>query len=474
MIRVIATEPRLCSVVGTADPVVQLRFSPFIYKYSYGDCVLLTNTFTRFFCAMDISNAEKLIPGELVNEEWLHSLTPEELKIFIDNRIFVEAEVDEYQTYLDVYDLLDGVLSTRKKIDRYNILTTNGCNARCYYCFEEGYYPKIEHMSLVTAEKVVKYILDTYDPQKKIYLRWFGGEPLVNSKVIDYISQRLVESQVDFFSTMSTNGLLCTETVVEKAVSNWNMSKIRITLDGWGAEHNKRKQFKSSADGFSIILKNIETIVKAGIIMIIRLSVDKDNHSSLMRLCDYFIEKYSGYDNFKMYAHCLHQDVSSQSRLSNPEIFTQVMNSCDAITNKILSSGMYDCERLQPNGFRMYLCAAQDPTKISITPSGGICRCECLSNDEVTWGTVDGKVHDMKKFDYWHNNINECRDKCKKCFMLPLCTPFSRCPLSYISCQDRFENTLKKYMVESYNRYSKRESPIVQIDCLPLGIDFAD
>ena len=467
---VLSSDARIPEIVGISFGD-RLKFSPFIYLVKIDNLTILTNTFTRFFCVIDKIIVETIKPGELVSNSIISIFTEEEFNILIANRVVIDENTDEFQTYMDTYTFLDSFLSKRKYIDRYNILTSTGCNARCYYCFEEGYYPKVEHMSIETADKVVNYIIKTAKKDKKIYLRWFGGEPLINTKVLDYISTKLQECNIDFFSTMSTNGLLCNKKIIESAKQRWKMSKIRITLDGWGDEHNRRKNFQGTKDGFSIILRNIDYIVKSGIIMVIRLSVDNKNFSSLLKLTHYFIDKYKGISNFKMYAHCLHNDLSENTYKNSYETFRIVNESRDKLAQIIMDAHMYDYERLQPDGFRMYLCAAQDPTKISITPSGGICRCECLSNEEVTWGKVGSPIEKQEIYDYWHGNINDCRDKCKKCFMLPLCTPFSICPLNFIQCQYRFENTLKLNMIERYRRWKTRDSEIALLDSIPVKIE---
>ncbi len=437
---VISSEPRIVNLLSGQTDIKDYKFSPYIYKVEADDgSIIVCNTFTRFVCALNQDIAKHIEPDGYPSKFWLDSLSQKHLEEFVKNRILIDASADELKTYLETYTLFDSILNNNTSLDRYNILTSTGCNARCYYCFEDGYYPRVEHMSMETADKVADYILRSHDPSKKIYLRWFGGEPLVNIRAIDRISAILNKNNVDYFSTMSTNGLLCNSGVVEKAKTLWRMSKVRITLDGWGEEHDTRKRFVSTKDGFSIIMRNIDYIVKSGMIMIVRLSVDRNNHDSLMKLTEYFIDKYSGCDNFKMYAHCLHDDVTETSFKEHPEVFSAVNDSCDRLTKRIMEAKMYDYERLQPDGFRMYLCAAQEPTKISITPSGKICKCECLSNDEVSWGTVDGEMLDEKIFNYWHKGFNECREKCKGCFMLPLCTPFSICPLRHLHCKSRFE-----------------------------------
>lgn len=467
---VLSSEPRITEIVGISVSD-KLKFSPFIYLVKANDAIILTNTFTRFFCVIDFVSAATIKPGEKVSDIIKENLTEEEFDIWVKNRVVIDENTDEFQVYLETYDFLDSFLSQRKKIDRYNILTSTGCNARCYYCFEEGYYPKAEHMSIDTADKVAQYIIKTADTNKKIYLRWFGGEPLINTKVIDYISLRLQEAGIDFYSTISTNGLLCNKKFIESAKGLWRISKVRITLDGWEEEHNRRKKFIGTQNAFSIILKNIDDIVQAGIIMIVRLSVDSTNYLSLLKLTQYLIDKYKGKSNFKIYAHCLHDDLSEKTFKNDPDKFQTVNESRDKLTQMIMDAHMYDYERLQPDGFRMYLCAAQDPTKISITPSGGICRCECLSNDKVTWEKVNSPIDNQEIYDYWHKNINTCRAKCKNCFMLPLCTPFSICPLDFIHCKSRFENTLKLNMIERYRRWKNGEDEIELLDCIPVSIE---
>ena len=470
---IISSESRITSLVGASvHSKSTLKFSPFLYKVKIGDEVMITNTFTRFFAVASEKEAEVISPNASVPSNWIANLTEKEFEDLADNRIFLDDSVNEFQTYLDTYGMLDHLLRGRTKFDRYNILTTTGCNARCYYCFEDGYYSKPEHMSLDTAEKVSDYILRTHDDNKKIYIRWFGGEPLVNLKVIDYISNRLNNNRVDFYSTMSTNGLLCSKKVIEKALSSWRMSKIRITLDGWGDDHNSRKNFHGVNDAFSIILDNIDAIVKAGIIMVVRLTIDSHNFESLLRLTNYLVEKYQGFNNFMMYSHCLHEDISRKTLENNPILFNKVNEYNDRLTNMLMEAHVYDYERLQPDGFRMYLCAAQDPTKISITPSGGLCRCECLSNDEVTWGKVGGEIDNKDIYAYWHDNINNCREQCKDCILLPLCTPYSICPLSFIHCKRRFERNLNFHMKEKYRRWKAGEEQISLIDCLPIDIKF--
>lgn len=72
----------------------------------------------------------------------------------------------------------------------YRILTTLDCNARCFYCYERK--SKHEYMDLSVAEQTAKFILDHIN-ERRCVIQWFGGEPLMNTKVIDLISSMLRE-----------------------------------------------------------------------------------------------------------------------------------------------------------------------------------------------------------------------------------------------------------------------------------------
>ncbi|MBP3801509.1 MAG: 4Fe-4S cluster-binding domain-containing protein [Clostridia bacterium] len=66
------------------------------------------------------------------------------------------------------------------------IFTTLGCNANCYYCYENNLRNNKYKMSKETADKIISLLIK--NNKKKISIGWFGGEPLYNEEIIDYIS----------------------------------------------------------------------------------------------------------------------------------------------------------------------------------------------------------------------------------------------------------------------------------------------
>ena len=321
-------------------------------------------------------------------------------------------------------------------------------------------------MTAETAEKVSKYIIATAASNNKIYLRWFGGEPLVNTKAIDVICSNMKTNNIDFFSSVSTNGLLLDNELLQAAHSKWNLTKVRITLDGYGNEHNIRKNFKGSYhdNAFEIIMRNIHTIVESGIIMTVRMNIDKNNIDSIQLLTEYLIKEFKGCDNFNVYCRCFFDDLRTEKVSSTKGRL--LLNERNKIEDVIISNRMYDWEKMAPNFFRLHFCAAQDHRKIVILPNGRLCNCECYASDEVSWGCVGNDTIDSKVYKYWNEKEKEIRKRCKNCAFLPLCTPFSRCPMNYIDCKERISHTIELFMKESHYRYIHKINPISQIDSI--------
>ena len=55
-------------------------------------------------------------------------------------------------------------------------------------------------MNIETAQKIVDYMVNHSPKNELINIRWFGGEPLFNMKVIDTICNGLSENGIYFNS----------------------------------------------------------------------------------------------------------------------------------------------------------------------------------------------------------------------------------------------------------------------------------
>ena len=92
-------------------------------------------------------------------------LTPDEAaditmqQELIDCWFLVPQEHDDQKLCRQIRQMAALLKPAAKAITGYTILTTTGCNARCFYCFEKGTKPVT--MTAETADKVARYIVTT-------------------------------------------------------------------------------------------------------------------------------------------------------------------------------------------------------------------------------------------------------------------------------------------------------------------------
>lgn len=382
-------------------------------------------------CCYDYQDDECDDVAELVN---LHFLVPQ--------------DCDESERYEELLHLAKS-LSFSTTINRYNILTTTACNAKCFYCFEQGVVPVT--MNTDTAMAVVKYIVDTHDQTKPIHLRWFGGEPLVNSKVIDLICAELGKNGVEYYSTISTNGILLNPSLIEdKYIALWKLKRIRLSLDGYGAEHDKRKGFDTQGDIFKKTIYNAQEISAKGLLVNIRLTVDKDNIEMMGELAQWLVQVFEGNPNISIYTRCIFMAVSTEVASKDQKAVEALVASVERIDDFLFHKHLYDIDRIAPIGFQPYFCAANSPHAVVINPEGKLCSCESVVAETRYWGNVWSGETDKKLHKEWL----ECniRDKCKACPFLPVCTPFNKCCIDYFDCKYKQTYLHKWYMRNVWNK----------------------
>lgn len=419
------------------------RFN-FFAKTSEG--TLVYNTLTNAFLLVD----ERLAP-HLRNENLTQSGDNTFAGDLIRLRLMVPDGEDELAFYRQCHSLLLQLRNLRHGGVRYNIYTTTACNARCFYCFEEGIAQ--EHMSLETAKAVADYIVRTHSPTEEVHFRWFGGEPLLNPEAISTICDHCRAEGVHFYSTMSTNGWLLDERMLQTAQANWLLAKVRFSFDGTRDEHNRRKRFVSQGDGFSRTLENLRRTVDANIHVLIRLTLDMENADSLLTLAKEFVAEFRDNPHVTMYAKCIGQETAKKAFQRDPSRVLQTLKAQDELNSFLLSKGKYDLERIMPAGMRIDNCTANDPRKVVVSPTGRLSSCECFCIPENQWGDVWNGITDVNIWRRW-TTPNLIRAKCVECPLLPVCTPFAAdCPWDLFDCRTRFMPTMELFMRENYRRY---------------------
>lgn len=420
--------------------------SKFNYVIEYDERTYVFNTFTR--AIYRLSNEEaSLLKEEVVS----FNSTGECLeKSLIEKRLLVPPQLDETASYIAMCDML-AQGDTRNYIDDYTILTTTGCNARCFYCFESDFTPI--SMTISTAEKLGRYIIDHLEGDH-VVLHWFGGEPLCNTSVMDKVCEALQNCGIKYSSSITTNGLLFNEKNVERAATTWNIKSLQITLDGMPEEHNRRKNYlANNCNPFAVTISNIHRLINRGIAVSIRLNFDSNNFEDIFSLCDYLHSEFKDEKLLGVYPAMLFENCGpwDAGRLTEEQF--QLVEKLILLRDRLQELGMFEPPQLDPQ-LKYKKCGSNSTTHRTINPDGTFSPCHNYS-DKCSYGSIFEEITNEALYHTWMGNTT-VNDKCSHCTFLPECTAFQMCPIKRTSCvceiSDLVERQLRKIIKSHHKR----------------------
>ena len=343
------------------------------------------------------------------------------------------------------------LFDNKKGINSYKILTTTDCNARCFYCYEAGI--KKENMSRETAEKTVEFIEKNSRGDGEVTLAWFGGEPMMNTEVMDIICNGLNNRSIRYASVMTSNGYLFDDEKTEKSVRDWNLKNIQITLDGTKEVYNNIKAYTDAeSDPYERVLRNIQNLADAGVRVNIRLNMVAGNFDDTLKLIDELSDRFMENKNVSVYVSGLFQelekdDVSLKKDLSEKLIMA---------AKKISDAGL-DRPKKKNIHTRTGGCMADNDNHIGISPAGKLMKCEHFIFDRLV-GDIDlGKDDELSQ--RWKKRMPE-GEMCAKCTVRPVCYRLDGCPVSH-PC-DEFEQ--KEFMLRKESQILKNQELINRND----------
>ena len=453
-------DPRVCLLLGKQKRPPQemkIRKSQFVYSLYEDGRYLLFHTLTKQLIAV----APHLIGFFLFCRLFpLSTLEEEALSKLYEDYFLVPEGTQESQLYLEIKDILVLKEELPKGITHYVILPTTVCNARCFYCFEQGM--RYQNMSPETEEDTLRFIL-RHKPvdSKVVHIHWFGGEPLCATKTIDRISSGLKAAGIEYVVEMTSNGSLFTDELIKKARESWKLVDIQITLDGMAEEYALRKRYISSMKNpFNTVIRNIHRLTAAGINVTVRLNVDENNISDIYRVVDYLKEEFSEEERkqLKVYAHSLFGEMGDGLNACPIDTGTEALEArVLEINDYILSQELMPFDLGTLFSLKSHYCMVTAPEcNVLIDSSGQLFACDAMP-DYMRYGTVKTDIDP----EAWKRVTAPCSigGDCEQCVFLPQCTEFSRCPsrIAYDSCFRLEKMKLDRELVRVYELHRKAQ-----------------
>lgn len=376
-----------------------------------------------------------------------------EKKYLVEHWFLLEKDSDPY-SICKMLKQIYRQMRKRKKIDRistYLILPTTKCNARCSYCYEKDGNKR--DMTEDTAKDVINFIKQTRSD--KIKLSWFGGEPLYNGKIINFITRQLRENNITYTSSMISNGLLFDKYNIDTIKYLWNLKSVQITLDGTEETYNNTKRCtdKDIENPFEKVLDNIEYLVSNDIQVNIRMNVSETNIEDLKELAKILEKRFSQYSNhFSVYSHPLFDEgntraAAAQEKISKGFLEIQQLLIELGLSKKYNLSNIHMCTN----------CMADSLHTVTINPDGGLGLCEHYY-DDVIIGNINSLNFNNDIIHEWQRPLE--KEECKTCVLYPRCTKISHCPAGGCTQDSKADLDLqiRTSMKDLYRRIRKDET----------------
>ena len=416
-----------------------VNISRFAHSYDLGDAIALYHSLRMKPVYLTKKAFRSL-------QAWLASSLCKKVE---DAPADIRTEVNElvkYKILTQTKDEDDKVLQfVRSKIPAPAInvcymIMSEQCNLACKYCFlgnndceKRGNF-LLENMSVETAEQAIKFFIRQIKESgldteiNKPVLIFYGGEPLANYDVLEYIAKRInelrnVERSIrNIEMSMVTNGLLLDEDRIirlhELGVS------IAISIDGFTEEANSMRVDVAGKPVFSRILEKLDLCKKIGVNVSLSVTLSEEtikNTKDILKLVEKYDIKAFGF-NIMM----------SSDTFVLPNSYNEA--AAQFIIDEFIElreRGIYEDRMMRKlkafSKSQVYFsdCAATAGGQIVIAPDGrvGICH-GCLHNKQYFVANISDDdfiaVKD-KNFIEWSQLTPLNHEECMDCPALGIC-----------------------------------------------------
>jgi uncharacterized protein len=160
----------------------------------------------------------------------------------------------------------------RKRIPLTTLVlnVTSKCNLSCTYCYEYGEDKIVEasrkprFMNEETARQSVDFMFAEAGDSPMVHLTFFGGETLLNFKVLKsalaYAQERATVLGKTVDTSLTTNATLLREEIIDWIVEN--DVGVTVSMDGGREQQDKFRVFSNGMGSYDVVLPNIRMLLE--------------------------------------------------------------------------------------------------------------------------------------------------------------------------------------------------------------------
>lgn len=395
------------------------------------------------------------------------------IKKLLESGILVYAGADESvlydaKYYEEIYD---------NRLD-LTVLPTGKCNLNCPYCLELEQPFSRNRMTIEAQSALLKFVQKNIKNHNELYVSWFGGEPLLETQMIKYLSENMIKickaHLIPYSAEITTNGFLLDNDTFDMLYKQ-KVYNYMITLDGFKEQHDKLRCTHNGTGTYDTILSNLLWIRNNKQYRFAHINIRINITRAALNVLDefiYYIDSLFSNDPRFTFLFIPVKNYST-SKPTDDTFFISDEELHIRLHNNAVYTKKFYAEEL-----KTYLinpgqgCLSSRKNSYTITPDLKVYKC-CAHYDmrDNNIGYIDLKGN-LSINESLHNRwylINEfikrSLSSCRDCYYMPACTNNGKnCPFQYlkksqevISCplkDDQFIKTLKETILYASNRYT--------------------
>ncbi|MCI5218070.1 MAG: SPASM domain-containing protein [Candidatus Electrothrix sp. LOE2] len=153
-----------------------------------------------------------------------------------------------------------------KNITHLEFDVTELCNLSCVYCYLSGRNNNKSLTPQVFDSFFEKFTCSKHHDSKNIDVSFWGGEPLLNFKIINYIVDRF-QGKKHLFGKIQYN-IISNGVLIDNKIADFckkNNVNIQITIDGIKEYHDKHRKGKDGEETYTKTINGIKILCKKGV-----------------------------------------------------------------------------------------------------------------------------------------------------------------------------------------------------------------
>lgn len=356
-----------------------------------------------------------------------------------DRGYLLAAGTNEYRLFQSAF----GHQHYRQDMLELTLLSSEDCNFRCQYCYEDFARGT---MDPAVRENVKKLLAKRLPGLRFLTVGWFGGEPLYGWPAIadlaPYFREIASRHSLAFYSHMTTNGYLLTPDIADQLLS-WGVLRYQITVDGAPEDHDRSRPARTGEGTFETIFRNLQALKRRSeeYIVEIRINFSPENSGRLEEFLALLGEEFGGDPRFRL----RFRPVGRWGGSNDANLTVCGLDEADELSQRLGEAahrqGLENCDDIRhTNEMGSQVCYAARPYHFIIGADGLVMKCtvELDKEDRNVVGRLTEKGDlelDANKFALWTEPAFATDSGCQKCVVLPVCQGIS-CPLIRIEKND--------------------------------------